>query len=286
MLITQERRFSANPFYPSGGTGWPHWCAVTMANDEDADRFIRRLEPPAHDAIHYKQLRHPEDQTAAEVELRQQRNEITRMVRDRIQDTMKEATQNIQELANLFPDLPDLSQGTHDLKWRTMATPATPDNTVTTSEDSDDADPQDDPDGNMEREGQPPPSGGGGGGPNTFTDLETRKASPRPSETTMRDARIMRTNSRELMMTFTMPPGETPEVTFAINAAGEQYQKYERAISLASVTKEDDLLVSATLRENRVVVQAPPDTPVTLRMALEDIRRRLQQLLHHPSAED
>ena len=269
MLITQERRFSSNPFYPSGGTGWPHWCAVTMANDENADRFIRRLEPPAHDAIHYKQLRHPEDQRAAEAELRQQRDEITRMVKDRIQDTMKEATQNVEELANLFPDLPDLSQGTHDLKWRTKVTPETPDNAVNTAEDSDDADPQDDPDGDLEREGQSPPDSGGGGGPNTFTDLQTRRASPRPSETTMRDTRIMRTNPRELTMTFTMPPGDAHEVAFAINAAGEQYQKYERAIPLASVSREEDLLVSATLRGNQVVVQAPPDTPVTLRMALE-----------------
>jgi hypothetical protein len=198
MLITQERRFGSNPFYPSGGTGWPNWCAVTVANDEDADRFIRRLEPPAHDAIHHRQLRHPEEQRAAETELRQQRDEITRMVRERIQDTMKDATQNVEELADLFPDLPDLSQGTHDLKWRTRITPETPDNTVNTADESDDADPQDDPDGDIEREGQPPPEagGGGGGGPNTFTDPETRPASPSQSESTMRDARIMRTSPR------------------------------------------------------------------------------------------
>ena len=118
MLITEARPFSDNPFYPSGGTGWPHWCAVTMAHDERADEFIRRMEPPAHDSIHYRQLGDPNERDTAEFELRHQREQITAVIRERIDVELGRASTNVDELAELFPDVPDLGQGVHDLKWR------------------------------------------------------------------------------------------------------------------------------------------------------------------------
>ena len=117
MLISQERSFGNNPFYPSGGTGWPYWCAVTMANGEKADRFIRRMEPPAHDAIYFKQLRNISEQQSAETELRHHREEVARIIKAHIDNAMRAASDNVEELADLFPDLPDLSKGIHELKW-------------------------------------------------------------------------------------------------------------------------------------------------------------------------
>ena len=118
MLITDARLFSTNPFYPSGGAGWPDWCAVTMAHDESADAYIRRMEPPAHDAIHYRQLRNRDLQRAAEYEVRAQRDQVSRMVKERIDDALAETSNNVDELAELFPDVPELNQGVHDLRWR------------------------------------------------------------------------------------------------------------------------------------------------------------------------
>ena len=43
---------------------------------------------------------------------------ITQMVKSSIADTLNEASNNVNELADLFPDIPDLSQGVHALDWR------------------------------------------------------------------------------------------------------------------------------------------------------------------------
>ncbi len=118
MFITDSRQRGDNPFYPRDGTKWPEWCAVTMAQDEMAETFIRQMEPPAHDAIHVKQLRETNQQQTADLEVRHQREQITKIIRDRIDQTLLEAGSNISELARMFPDLPDLSQGVHSIKWR------------------------------------------------------------------------------------------------------------------------------------------------------------------------
>ena len=252
MLISQERSFGNNPFHPSGGTGWPYWCAVTMANDEKADRFIRRMEPPAHDAIYFKQLRNISEQQSAETELRHHREEVARIIKSHIDNAMRAASDNVEELADLFPDLPDLSKGIHELKWHIRNHTDRADSTVEIVEQSENSELAEDPNGTFEIEGQADPRSNKRGAPNTVNNPEPKNASPKPSEAIIRSARIVRTGPTKLKMRFTTPQKEVDALTFVIKSAGEQYQKHERGCSglrTASPCKGRPALGSARPRQ-------------------------------------
>ena len=268
MLISQERSFGNNPFYPSGGTGWPYWCAVTMANDEKADRFIRRMEPPAHDAIYFKQLRNISEQQSAETELRHHREEVARIVKFHIDNAMRAASDNVEELADLFPDLPDLSKGIHELKWHIRNHTDRADSTVEIVEQSENSELAEDPNGTFEIEGQADPRSNKRGAPNTLNNPEPKNASPKPSEAIIRSARIVRTGPTKLKMSFTTPQKEVDALTFVIKSAGEQYQKHEETILVSSISGVENMDVSAKLADDSVVIKAPPDTVVTLSLEL------------------
>ena len=295
MLITDTRTISDNPFYPHGGRGWPHWCAVTMAHDEKADAFIRRMEPPAHDAIHYRQLRDRNRQRIAGQELREQREQITALIKARIDQALTAASSNVNELADLFADMPDLSQGVHKLNWREQRLTERGNDIVDVVDDSDEREHGQDDDGDSEMETDRRASGesqvdgegdgqgdggegdgegdaegnGQGNGANNFDEPERRKASPKPSDNAIRHARLIRANPRELVMTFTTPSTKVESLTFGIKTAGEQYQKHEDTVRITDVKQTSNLLITAKVEDNAIVVSGPPDTPVTLRLALE-----------------
>ena len=271
MLITEARTFSDNPFYPSGGTGWPHWCAVTMAHDEGADEFIRRMEPPAHDSIHYRQLRDPNEREAAMLELRHQREQITEMIRTRIDAELGKASTNVDELAELFPDVPDLGQGIHDLKWHERQHTERPNDIVdVVPEESEENDRVDDPEGTQETETPHEPSGEGhGGGHSPFSEPENRPASPKPTDNAIRHTRIIRTGPSTLVMSFTTPSQPMESIRFGIRSAGEQYQKREMDIPFQGTPQTDNFLVKATMEGDSLVVSGPPDTPVVLHLQLD-----------------
>ena len=294
MLITDARTPADNPFYPHGGRGWPHWCAVTMAHDEKTDAFIRRMEPPAHDAIHYRQLRDRNRQQMAGQELREQREQITALVKARINEALTEASSNVNELADLFADMPNLSQGVHELNWREQRLTERANDIVDVVNESDERDQSQDNDGDseVETDGRTPGEGQGDGqgdsegdgqgdgegdsqgdsqedGATNFDEPERRKASPKPSDNAIRHARLIRANPGELVMTFTIPSAKLESLRFGIRVAGEQYQKHEDTIRITDVRQISNLLVTAKVEDNAIVVSGPPDTPVTLRLALE-----------------
>ena len=270
MLITESRTGSENPFYPYGGRGWPHWCAVTMAHDEKADAFIRRMEPPAHDAIHYRQLRDRSKQQLAGQELREQREQITALVKARIDQGLTAAKNNVDELAELFPDMPDLNQGIHSLNWRERPLNERAVDIVDIVDGSEETELVEDDEGTSEIETtRVPHSNGQGGRENDFDEPGTRKPSPKPSETAIRHVRLIRTSPGELVMTFTTPSVKVESLRFNIKAAGEQYQKHEDMIHITDVMQTNNLLVTAKLEDGTIVVSGLPDTPVTLRLALD-----------------
>jgi hypothetical protein len=79
----------------------------------------------------------------------------------------------------------------------------------------------------------------------------------------------MRTGPAELVMTFTTPSQPAGSVRFGIKAAGEQYQKHEESIRITDIKQTGSLLAKATLDGETVKVTAPPNTPVTLKLALD-----------------
>ena len=245
-----------------------------MAHDESADAYIRRMEPPAHDAIHYRQLRNRDLQRAAEYEVRAQRDQVSHMVKERIDDALLEESNNVDELAELFPDVPDLNQGVHDLKWRDRQYTERSNDIVDVVNTTDETGAVEDPDGDLEIEVSGENEGGGngsnggnggnsgGGDGDNFDEPEIRRASPKSSEHTIRHARIMRVGPAELVMTFTTPSQPAGSIKFGIKAAGEQYQKNEESIPIAGIKQTGSLLATATLDGDAVKIEAPPTLPL------------------------
>ena len=192
------------------------------------------------------------------------------MVKERIDDALLEASNNVDELAELFPDVPDLSQGVHDLKWRDRQFTERSNDIVDVVNTTDETGAVEDPDGDLEIEvNAESENEGGGGGGNNFDEPEIRRVSPKPSEHTIRHARIMRVGPAELVMTFMTPSQPAGSIKFGIKAAGEQYQKNEESISIAGIKQTGSLLATATLDGDAVKIEAPPDTPITLRLSLD-----------------
>ena len=103
MLITDSRERKDNPLYPRGGTNWSPWSAITMAGDERTDAFLRRMEPPAHDAIRPGQLPGENQQENARDELENHRGQIRTILRNFLDESNRNDSRNIEELAKLFP---------------------------------------------------------------------------------------------------------------------------------------------------------------------------------------
>ena len=181
------------------------------------------------------------------------------------------ASTNVDELAELFPDVPDLGQGIHDLKWHERQHTERPNDIVDmVTEEPEDDDLFDDAEGTQETETPHDPSGEGRGGEhNPFTEPETRSASPKPTENAIRHARIIRTGPDKLVMTFTTPSQPMESIRFGIRAAGEQYQKREIDIPIQGTIQTNNLLVKANMEGNSLVVSGPPDTPVVLHLLLD-----------------
>ena len=251
MLITASREQADNPLYPRGGTGWQPWCAVTTAADEQTERYLRSMEPPAHDAIQYAQLPSRDRQDAAHATLRAQREQIGKMVRDTLDETNRRNTDNIQELAELFP-ITGKTRG-RDLELKEQRMTQNNDQPVEALEDGEENT------GDSPGSGGPPGERGGNNGSEG-----SRKASAR-----LRGARILRGNQRDLMMKFTTPP-DTGRVRLGLRAAGEQYQRLEIPIIVQEAVQVGDITATAWAQDGQIVVDAPPNTQVEIMLSLAE----------------
>ncbi len=272
MLITDDRRFENNPFYPRGGAGWTPWCAVTIAATEDTDRYIRRLEPPAHDAIHHRLPGNPDEAKAAERELRHQRQQINDIVRQHIDAAHAGAGDNLTELAELFPDLPEFAKGDRELSWRQQALRET-DNAEDEDEDSaDQVTPRNRNESVLEENsGAKDSEDDDRHRQNTNKRAQTAEGQPRAGTLQQHSNRVLRTGPKELAVSFTMPDtmpesDDAREIGFTLRATGEQYLADEHDLALASVQGEH-----ATLQDdNTVRLSAAPGQVVNARITLLD----------------
>ena len=272
MLITDERNRKQNPLHPTGGTQWSPWCAVTMAQDERTDKFIRLMEPPAHDAIQPGQLRDKNAQENAGEELRRQRDQIVRMVKERIENDNLLNAENVLELAGLFPDMPGQGKG-QTLKVTERQYRENNDQRVDIEPDTEEELEYPDPDRDSaedenHEEGGRPQDGVRSESPDGPP--ENRTTSPLPAATTLRRVRIIRTSPETLAMTLMTPERDQGPVKFGLRAAGEQYQRAEKTIGIKEIRQESDITVQARIQGNEVVVEAPPNSQVNLHITLSE----------------
>ena len=275
MLITDSRETADNPLRPYGGTTWSPWAAVSVAHDDASDRFIRRLEPPAHDAIRPNQLRDRNDQDFAKIELRRQQEQLAKLIKDALEQHHHNQAANITELAQLFPHLilgganlhpsetvsrvnPDQPVDTDPLNQEFVVTRHGPDT-------DDDDDTASTTDADADRSNADPPATTG----ESDADRPNRPdATLLPAAARIKNLRIIRVAPDQLALTLRTPTEPADSLTYGIRTAGEQYLKQEPLLRLTTVSQPTDLTASAELEDQRITVRAPPQTRVDLRIGL------------------
>ena len=268
MLITDAGRIRENPLMPYGGGSWTPWCAVTMAADEETDRFLRRMEPATHNAIHPGELQDPTEQDDATQELKHHREQIAELIRSQIEQTSTTKSSNITELAELFPNL-QIDQGT-DMEWRE----------IESQQEKNRAEelPGQTPDDDDDDEGETKTSSGTN--PSDAKDRSTRnkdrqKTSGETEETQFFDSsRIIRISPDRFAASFTMPDVRNNTLRFSLRTAGEQHQRNEERVRISKVIQTGDLLTQATIKDGDIIVQAPPQTHIALMISTEEPEER------------
>ena len=259
MFITEARKFSQNPFYPDGGTAWSPWAAVTMANDDPTALFLRRMEPPAHDAVQLGQIQDTEEQESANKQLRHHRQQINDAIRARIGSNLANERENITELADLFPDLGPGNINHRQIKPRVIQHHEEPDLKHQVDDDGSSDTPLNTPN---PADPTTPPERNKNNSPNP-------SSQPTP-ELPVQNARIIRSAPDELTMSLLMPSTHDQTLTFQIKTAGEQYQRNEEPVHIRHIDPNQDMLVNATLVDGSIRLLAPPNTQVTLHLKLQD----------------
>ena len=267
MLITDAGRLGENPFKPYGSGGWAPWCAVTMAADENTDRFIRRMEPATHNAIHPGELLDPAEQESATEELKHHRDQIAELIRSRIEQDGATQTSNITELAEMFPDLP-LDQG-QDMEWREIESRQEKNQ----GEELPGQEPDDDND-----EGETKIPSGENRSDTKDGSTHKRKGKKTPGETEdtplLDSSRIIRISPDSFAASFTMPRVENNTLRFSLRTAGEQHQHNEERVRVRDVIQAGELLATATTQDGDIIVNAPPETHIVLMISTEEPETR------------
>ena len=266
MLITDAGRIRENPLMPYGGGSWAPWCAVTMAADEETDRFLRRMEPATHNAIHPGELQDPAEQDDATQELKHHREQIAELIRSRIEQDSTTRSSNITELAEMFPDLP-LDQGT-DMEWKEIESQQERNRAQeATGQDSDDYD-----------EGKTETPRGRNQNDRKDEPARNRSEQKTPGENEgaglLDSSRIIRISPDSFAASFTMPNTKDNTLRLSLQTAGEQHQYNEEKIRISKVTQTGDLLGRATTQDGDITVQAPPETHIVLMISTEEPETR------------
>ena len=227
------------------------------------EQFIRRMEPPAHDAIHPAQLRLQGDRKAAEEELQHHRTQIQEHIKNRIDAANLKTADNITELARLFPGM----AGPERLEQLQVKERKFTENTgePAMAEDDEDLNAPTEANGDEPRTGKNGGNDDDGGSHNNDGDPAYNSAEP----VYLNRSRIVRRGKKELAMTFVMP-NQQGVLRFGLRTAGEQYLGNEEEVRLKGVRNAGDMLTAVNLRENEINVSAPTGTTVQLLIELEE----------------
>ena len=276
MLITESQELGDNPLCPQRTGKWGAWCAVSMAADEKTDGMLRRMEPPAHDAIRPGQLRDNQQQQNARRELEEWRKQIREFLREELEEDNRRNSTNVEELAKLFP-VTGRTKG-RDLEYKPQKLQPNSEQDIEIEEPGDEPGdgPADGPAGQERGTGGQPGSEGRTGG-NMGTGSQKAAAK-------LRNTRIVRNGPRTLIMAFTMPQ-DSGRVRYGLRAAGEQYQRNEKPIGIQDVLETRDITASAHLEDGEIVVESPPNTRVNLMITLEEDQDYLSYRLAIPRDE-
>ena len=265
MLITDTReRRRSNPFHPGGGQGgWPDYAAVVTAREDATDRYMRRMENPAHDLITTERLPDEEQEEA-----RKFLNDVSVQIRDIIEKAIREQDEadisNLTELAEMFPDLDPTLPGNRDLATHTITPNPRPHRITAIDDDSDqvdaEIDEQDDGEGSgtisYEKSDDRDEGNGHNDDETRHEDGARRKVSDSRRAQTINEMVIMRTGTEELSVALSPGPRAERKISFSIEPTGEiQWQEHRLAINTVTRVEPHNTVVE---HENGIVTVTLP----------------------------
>ena len=251
MLITDGAARGDNPLHPLGGAKWGPWCAVTETAADRTERFLRKLEPPAHDRITVARLNGKDSQAQARIELNRHRKDIERIVKEALGEYADSLSEYVGELAEVL-------LGTELEEERTASVSRKKEGKSSASQVEIEGEEIEDDEGGGNGK-KPPPGGGNGGGGTGGTggtgggnggNGGTGGRTGKPA-VSMTNARVLKRSGNEFGINFRM--GETGKAVFSISKAGEQRIRKEVAVRAASARNTGDMTatVEAKTGESR-----------------------------------
>ena len=256
MLITSSRELDDNPLCPQRTGQWSPWCAVTMAADERTEAQLRKMEPPAHDALRTGQLRDRNSQDEAARDLSEHRSRIREFLRETLDEASRRDSDNVDELAKLFP-ITGKTQG-RDLEYHQKKLQSNSDQPI-----------EIDPTGTDTGGPETRPRGRTGDGGEDRGNRRGTRTGDQQVTARLRNVRIVRSSPRDLVMALTMPR-DASRVRYGLRAAGEQYQRNEKPIPIQDAVETGDLTASAWVEDGEIIVEALPNTRVNLMISLKE----------------
>ena len=240
MLITNDRDKKSNPFHPWGSGSWPDFVAVVIAKDDATDQLIRQMENPSHDSISVNRLNEPECSEIKNI-LADVNKEIGETIKSKIFEQEAGETDNLRELAELFPELDPSMAGNRQLKIREIIPLLPRHHAVTVDEPEehqeehldDEGESVVNGDGNLLDHDDDKPNNGGEHRPEPGPVDDKQKVDQRTS--IISRARIVRSGKSELTVGLTIQQRSGTTFAFTIRPAGDEYRR-EKRIPINSVS--------------------------------------------------
>lgn len=278
MLITDSRDQRVNPLCPRGRSLWPDYVGVVIPDSNSGDLWLRKMENPSHDSVSSGQLLNESEQREAEECFKEVRGSLRRIIDDKAELESFGAESNLDELAELFPEMGNGLPNSKSLQTRQIETQAF---TVNMTQDPQEIYNTGGGEGENPVEGNEGEDGGGRGA-DEDGDKPVRRRQRRPR---LRNVRFIPRSANEAIVAFTPPDGEPQEVNLSLiptgadrHPGGDPESSSQVAIVEATLIggNDDPIVVS----EGAIALTPTPGERVTIKVVVDgDLDRQAFRLV-------
>ena len=278
MLITDSRDQRVNPLCPRGRSLWPDYVGVIIPDSNSGDLWLRKMENPSHDSMSSGQLLNENEQREAEERFKEVRGSLRRIIDDKAELESYGAESNLDELAELFPEMDNGLPSSKSLQTRQIESLASIVNKTQESQEdysTGGGEGEDPVKGNVSEDS-------GGRGADEDGDKPVRRHQRRPI---LRDVRFIPRSAREAIVAFTPPGGELQEVNLSLiptgadrHPGGDPERSSQVAIVEATlIGGNDDPIV---VNDGAIVLTPTPGERVTIKVVVDgDLDRQAFRLV-------
>ena len=267
MLITDEKRFSKNPFYPNIEMG--KYVAVVCASNDATDARIREMEPPTHESIEYKRIEEQDKRQKIKEVFENVSNQIRDQIMKKLDLDKYDQTTELDELSDIIPFVADPNHNEINDKDEKSNTPKSQIGVQKKRRNNDTLQIANGGEEDIEVPPHVRSINGGGGGPGKG---KTKKI----TTSNMKDVRVIRYDNGA---SANVQDGTTLRVAFHTNSGankfviipiGEEYKK-EPPIKITAVAGVSSAHSVKVQKDNVLRVISEPGSRVILNITSKDL---------------